>query len=181
MPTLDALEIEGHHEEADGMRLEGVMQPTLTRLLIRRVRTAVHITGRARNVIISHCHIYHNTGVGVHLDRVNLHQTIITGSHISYCRLGGIRIDNSEIRNLQITGNDIEYNNNDSAQGARKPMTCPPRRSTSMWDRKERFAKGRSPATRFRPPTARVAPTSASSAIPRRATIGQACGPSLAT
>ena len=113
MPTLDGLEIEGHHEEADGVRLEGVMQPVLTRLLIRHVRTAVHITGRARNVIISHCQIYHNTGVGVHLDQVNLHQTIITGSHISYCRLGGIRIENSEIRNLQITGNDIEYNNNE--------------------------------------------------------------------
>jgi hypothetical protein len=116
MPTLDGLEIEGHHELADGVRLEGVMKPTLTRLLIRRVRTAVHITGRARNVIVSHCHIYHNTGAGIHLDQVNLHQINITGSHISYCRLGGIRIENSEIRNLQITGNDIEYNNNRTHQ-----------------------------------------------------------------
>lgn len=116
MPTLDALEIEGHHEQADGVRLEGVMQPVLTRLLIRQVRTAVHITGRARNVIVSQCQIYYNTGVGIHLDQVNLHQTIITGSHISYCRLGGIRIENSEIRNLQITGNDIEYNNNQTHQ-----------------------------------------------------------------
>lgn len=114
MPTLDALEIEGHHPEADGVRLEGVMQPTLTRLLIRQVRTAIHVTRRARNLLISHCQIYFNTGVGIHLDEVNLHQTIITGSHISYCRLGGIRIENSEIRNLQITGNDIEYNNNRS-------------------------------------------------------------------
>lgn len=114
MPTIDGLEIEGRHAEADGVRIEGVMQPTLTRLLIREVRTAVHITGRARNVIVDHCHFYHNTGVGVHLDRVNLHQTNITGNHISYCRLGGIRIDDSEIRNLQITGNDVEYNNNRS-------------------------------------------------------------------
>ncbi|MHB8861464.1 MAG: right-handed parallel beta-helix repeat-containing protein [Pirellulaceae bacterium] len=111
MPTLDGLEIEGHHEQSDGVRLEGVLQPILTRLLIRQVRTAVQITGRARNVIVSQCHIYDNSGVGIHLDQVNLHQTIITGSHISYCRLGGIRIENSEIRNLQITGNDIEYNN----------------------------------------------------------------------
>jgi hypothetical protein len=116
MPTIDGLEIHGLHPEADGIRLEGCMQPTLTRVLIRGVRTAVHITGRARNVLISHCHIFHNTGVGVHLDRVNLHQTIITGSHISYCRRGGIRIERSEIRNLQITGNDIEYNNNRSHQ-----------------------------------------------------------------
>jgi hypothetical protein len=112
MPTVSNLEIEGRHAEADGIRIQGVMQPTLTGLLIRRMRTAVHVTGRARNLLVSHCHIYHNTGVGIHLDKVNLHQTNICGSHISYCRLGGIRIEASEIRNLQITGNDIEYNNN---------------------------------------------------------------------
>ena len=111
MPTVNQIEIEGKHPEADGLRFQGVMQPTLTGVLIRRVRNAVHITERCRNVLISHCHLYHNTGIGVWLDRVNLHQTNIIGNHISYCRLGGIRIDNSEIRNLQITGNDIEYNN----------------------------------------------------------------------
>lgn len=114
MPTVSQIEIEGAHPKADGIEIDGVVQPTLAGVLIRQVRTAVHITKRARNVLISHCHIYHNTGVGVHLDAVNLHQTIITGSHISYCRLGGIRIERSEIRNLQITGNDIEYNNNRS-------------------------------------------------------------------
>ena len=112
MPTISQIEIVGGHPEADGIRIEGVMQPTLAGVLIREVRTGVHITKRARNVVISHCHIYNNKGIGVHLDKVNLHQAIITGSHISYCRLGGIRIEGSEIRNLQITGNDIEYNNN---------------------------------------------------------------------
>ncbi|MCX7423221.1 MAG: right-handed parallel beta-helix repeat-containing protein [Planctomycetia bacterium] len=112
MPLLSDIEITGDHPEADGVRLDGVMQPTLTNVLIRKVRHAVHITKRARNVLISHCHIYQNTGIGVFLDHVNLHQTIITGSHISYCRLGGVRIQGGEIRNLQITGNDIEYNNN---------------------------------------------------------------------
>lgn len=111
MPTIDGLEIQGTHPEADGIRIQGVMQPTLTRVLIRQVRTAVQITDRARNVLIDACHFYHNTGIGVHLDGVNLHQCIISASHISYCRRGGIRIENSEIRNLQITGNDIEYNN----------------------------------------------------------------------
>ena len=111
MPTVSQIEIEGKHPEADGLRFKGVMQPTLTGVLIRRVRNAVHLTERCRNVLISHCHIYHNTGIGIWLDKVNLHQTNIIGNHISYCRLGGIRIDNSEIRNLQITGNDIEYNN----------------------------------------------------------------------
>jgi hypothetical protein len=111
MPTVDGIEIEGAHPEADGIRIIGVMQPTLTRVLIRNVRTAVHVTERARNLIVNGCNFYHNTGVGIHLDKVNLHQTVIADSHISYCRLGGIRIEDSEIRNLQITGNDIEYNN----------------------------------------------------------------------
>jgi len=110
-PTIDGLEIEGNHPEADGIRLEGTVQATLTRLLIRKVKTAVHVTGRARNLLIDACHIYFNQGIGVHLDEVNLHQCIISASHISYCRRGGIRIDGGEIRNLQITGNDIEYNN----------------------------------------------------------------------
>ncbi len=112
MPTVSQIEIEGKHPEADGLRFIGVMEPTLTGVLIRRVRNAIHLTERCRNVLISHCHLYHNTGIGIWMDKVNLHQTNIVGNHISYCRLGGIRIDNSEIRNLQITGNDIEYNNN---------------------------------------------------------------------
>ena len=112
MPLLSDIEITGDHPEADGIRLEGVMQPTLTGVLIRKVRNGVHVTRRSRNILISHCHIYQNTGVGVFLDHCNLHQTIITGSHISYCRLGGIRVQGGEIRNFQVTGNDIEYNNN---------------------------------------------------------------------
>ena len=112
MPMVSGLEIEGRHTQADGVRIEGVMQPTLSGVLIRKVRTAVHVTDRARNLLIDHCHFYHNTGIGVHLDGVNLHQSIISDSHISYNRLGGIRIEKSQIFNLQITGNDIEYNNN---------------------------------------------------------------------
>jgi polygalacturonase len=61
-------------------------------------------------VLISDCHIYDNTGIGIFLDRVNLHQTNIHGNHISYCKQGGIVITGSEIRNLQICSNDIEYN-----------------------------------------------------------------------
>ena len=98
MPTVSQVEIQGAHPEADGIRLEGVMQPTLAGVLIREVRTGVYIHKRARNVLITHCHIYNNKGIGIHLDRVNLHQTIITGSHISYCRLGGIRIDSLRLR-----------------------------------------------------------------------------------
>jgi hypothetical protein len=75
------------------------------------VRNGIRLHQRNRNVLISHCHIYFNTGIGIFLDEVNLHQINIASNHISYNRLGGIRIEASEVRNLQITGNDIEYNN----------------------------------------------------------------------
>ena len=110
MPTVLNLEVEGRHPEADGLRVEGTMQSTFERVLLRGLRHGIHIVDRARNVLISHCHIYHNSGVGVFMDELNLHQIIITGSHISYCKRGGIKSIGSQIRNLQITGNDIEYN-----------------------------------------------------------------------
>ena len=112
LPMVSEFEITGTHPLADGIRFEGVMQPTLSGVLIRKIRHAVHVVKRARNLMISNCHFYQNTGIGVFLDHCNLHQSIISGNHISYCRLGGIRIQGGEIRNLQITGNDIEYNNN---------------------------------------------------------------------
>ncbi|MCA9064915.1 MAG: right-handed parallel beta-helix repeat-containing protein [Planctomycetaceae bacterium] len=112
MPMVRDLEIIGKHPEADGILITGATQPTIVGVLLRQLRNGIRITGRARNVLIDHCHIYYNLGIGIHLEDLNLHQTIISSSHISYCRLGGIRIERSEIRNLQITGNDIEYNNN---------------------------------------------------------------------
>lgn len=117
MPKVQDLEIVGQHPDSAGIEIQGVMQPTITGVLIREVDTAIRITRRARNVLISHCHLFHNRGIGIHMDAVNLHQVIIASSHISYCGRSGIRIDNSEVRNLQITGNDIEYNNDRSHPG----------------------------------------------------------------
>lgn len=111
LPTVKNIEIEGGHPDADGIQMVQTMQSVFEGVLIRRCRHGIHLTQRNRNVLISHCHIYHNTGVGIFLDHVNLHQINIASSHVSYNRLGGIRIEGSEIRNLQITGNDIEYNN----------------------------------------------------------------------
>ncbi|HIE95972.1 MAG TPA: hypothetical protein EYQ63_02920 [Fuerstia sp.] len=111
LPTIKNIEIEGVHPESDGIQLVGTMQSVLEGVLIRRCRHGIHLFERNRNVLISHCHIYHNTGVGIFLDRINLHQINIASSHISYNRLGGIRVEGSQVRNLQITGNDIEYNN----------------------------------------------------------------------
>jgi len=113
LPTIKNIEIEGAHPEADGIEMIQTMQSVFEGALIHRCRHGIHLKQRNRNVLISHCHVYHNTGVGIFLDHVNLHQINIAGCHISYNRLGGIRIEGSEIRNLQITGNDIEYNNHD--------------------------------------------------------------------
>jgi polygalacturonase len=110
LPTVLNIEVLGRHPEACGFLVDGTMQSTFEGVLIREMLDGIHIRRRARNVLISHCHIYHNSGTGILLDEVNLHQAIISASHISYCLRGGIRIVGSEIRNLQITGNDIEYN-----------------------------------------------------------------------
>lgn len=109
-PTIDGIEITGTHEKADGIRIEGAMQATLTRLVIRNVGDGIVLFGRNRNVIVSESHIYNNRGVGLLLDRLNLHQINVTGCHISYNRGGGIVVRASEIRNIQITGCDIEAN-----------------------------------------------------------------------
>lgn len=110
MPLVDGLEILGAHPEADGVELDGTMQATLSRLLVRGCRHGVRVVNRNRNVIVSHCHLYRNRQTGLFLDAVNLHQINVVGSHISYNARGGIVVRASEIRNLQITGNDIEYN-----------------------------------------------------------------------
>ena len=110
MPMVDALEIVGANPKADGLELYHTLMPVVRSVLIRNVRHGIHLTSRNRNVIISNCHIYDCSGVGIYLDSVNLHQVIINDSHISYCRLGGIMVSKSEIRDFQITGNDIEYN-----------------------------------------------------------------------
>lgn len=111
MPVISDIEVVGENPMADGFECILTKQAVFQRVLIRQVRHGIHLVKRNRNVLISDCHIYHNTGVGIFMDGVNLHQINICDSHISYNRLGGIRIEESEVRNLQITGNDIEYNN----------------------------------------------------------------------
>jgi hypothetical protein len=119
MPVLDGLEIVGDHENADAIEATGTMQLTITRVLVRKCRHGIHLTGRNRNVLISDCHIYQNRGIGVFLDAVNLHQINVTGSHVSYCDGGGIVCKAGEVRNLHITGCDIESN-----QGEKSPPTA---------------------------------------------------------
>jgi len=117
LPLITGIEILGDHPESVGLQLEKTMQATLTNLLIRKCKIAIHLPIRNRNLIIDHCHIYHNTHVGIDFDRVNLHQAIISNSHISYNRVAGIRLLGGEMRNFQIVGNDIEYNYDAKLEG----------------------------------------------------------------
>src|SRR6266545_1205660 len=90
MPTVEGIEFVGDHANADAIEASGTMQLVVSRVLIRKCRHGVHLTGRNRNVIISDCQIYDNRGIGIFLDAVNLHQINVTGCHVSYCDLGGI-------------------------------------------------------------------------------------------
>jgi hypothetical protein len=80
------------------------------RVVVREARHAVHLTVRNRNVLITDCHFYHNRGVGVFLDGVNLHQINIIGSHISYNARGGVVSRGGNVRNIHIGTCDIESN-----------------------------------------------------------------------
>ncbi len=109
-PMLEGLEIVGEHPEACGIELDGTMQATLSRITVRQCKDAIRLVNRNRNVIIADCHLYENSGCGVLLDDVNLHQINITGCHISYCRGGGVVSRKGNVRNLHITGCDLESN-----------------------------------------------------------------------
>ncbi len=110
MPLVSGIEILGLHPEADGIELDGCMQPIVDRVAVRDCRHGIHLVNRNRNVIVSNCQLYENSGVGLFLDAVNLHQINVSNSHVSYNRQGGIVVRNGNVRNLHITGCDIEGN-----------------------------------------------------------------------
>ncbi|MFB0554442.1 MAG: right-handed parallel beta-helix repeat-containing protein [Phycisphaerae bacterium] len=118
LPIISGFEIRGAHPESIGLRLEKTMQAILTNLLIRECKIGVELVKRNRNLLIDHCHIYHNSQVGIDFNKVNLHQAIIADSHISYNPVSGIRLLGGEMRNFQIVGNDIEYNYDPNSQGS---------------------------------------------------------------
>lgn len=110
MPIVTGIEILGAHPQADGIELRQTVAPIVSRVSVRWCRHGVHLVNRNRNVVISDCHLYENSGIGVFLDDVNLHQINISNSHISYNRAGGIVVRDGNVRNLQVTGCDIEGN-----------------------------------------------------------------------
>jgi len=113
-PAIDGLEIVGAHAEACGVEASGTMQLTITRLAVREALDAVRLVKRNRNVVLSECHFYHNRGIGVLLDHVNLHQINLTNCHVSYNAGGGVVVRGSELRNLHIGTCDIEANMGDA-------------------------------------------------------------------
>ncbi len=113
-PMVDGIEILGAHPDACGIEADGTMQITITRVVVRKAKHGVHLVNRNRNVTLSECHLYENSGVGVFLGKLNLHQINIANCHISYNAGGGVVSLASEIRNLQIGTCDIEGNMGDS-------------------------------------------------------------------
>ena len=109
-PVISGFEIHGRHPGAVGIELFRTMQATVREVLIRNCRHGLHLTKRNRNLLVSQCHIYDNHDTGIFFDHCNLHQVIIIGNHISYCKRAGIRQLEGDVHNIQITGNDIEYN-----------------------------------------------------------------------
>lgn len=109
-PSVIGLEILGAHPEADGIAARGTMQLTIDRVVVREARHAIHLQERNRNVLISGVHLYHNRGIGIFYDKVNLHQSNITGSHISYNAGGGVVVRGGDVRNIHIGNCDIESN-----------------------------------------------------------------------
>jgi len=110
MPILSGFEILGNHPEANGIELVQTVGAIVNKVSIRWCQHGIHLANRNRNVLISDCHLYENSGIGVYLDDVNLHQINIANSHISYNRQGGIVVRDGNVRNLQVSGCDIEAN-----------------------------------------------------------------------
>jgi hypothetical protein len=102
--------IEGFHPEADGIELEGTMQAVIDGVQIRKVRHAIRLVKRNRNVIFSNLQLYDNSGIGLFLDHVDLHQINLSASHLSYNRGGGLVVLGGNVRNLQVSGCDLEAN-----------------------------------------------------------------------
>ncbi len=110
MPIIEGIEIIGNHSEADGITLFQCVEPIISKVSVRWCRNGIRLATRNRNVTISDCHLYENSGIGLFLDAVNLHQINVSNCHISYNRKGGIVVSDGNVRNLQISNCDLEGN-----------------------------------------------------------------------
>jgi parallel beta-helix repeat protein len=126
-PTVQGIEIVGDDPEAVGIELKRTMQATISRVLVRLCKYAVHLVERNRNFLMANCHLYDNSHFGLFAEDCNWHQGIIHGNHISYNQRAGIKMLNGDVHNIQITGNDIEYNR------PRDPKTGRPLPEADAW------------------------------------------------
>lgn len=110
MPVIESFEIVGNHSHASGIELFQTVGAIVNKVHVRWCRHGIILAERNRNVIISDVHLYENSGIGLYLDDVNLHQINVGNSHISYNRLGGIVVRDGNVRNLHIGNCDIEGN-----------------------------------------------------------------------
>ncbi|MEM7697901.1 MAG: right-handed parallel beta-helix repeat-containing protein [Verrucomicrobiota bacterium] len=110
VPRIRDIEVLGEHPEADGIELIRCVQPIVSGVAVRWCRDGIRLAERCRNVTISGCHLYENSGIGIHLDDVDLHQINVANCHISYNREGGIVVRDGNVRNLQISNCDLEAN-----------------------------------------------------------------------
>ncbi len=110
MPIVSGIEILGNHVKADGIELTQTIGAVISSVSVRWCRHGIHVVKRNRNLLVSDCHLYENSGIGLYLDDVNLHQVIVGTCHISYNRQGGIVVRDGVVRNLQVSGCDIEGN-----------------------------------------------------------------------
>jgi len=110
MPIVEGIEIVGNHPEADGIALFQTVEPIVSKVSVRWCRHGIHLITRNRNITISDCHLYENSGVGIYYDAVNIHQSNISNCHISYNREGGIVVRDGNVRNVQISNCDLEGN-----------------------------------------------------------------------
>ena len=108
--SLSGLDIVGGHPDAGGIELSGTMAMSIRGVSVRSCKLGIHLIKLNRNLLVADCHLYDNSGCGIFYDNVNLHQSNITGCHISYCRGGGIVSRGGDVRNIQIANCDIEAN-----------------------------------------------------------------------
>jgi len=120
-PVLTDCEIVGEHAEAVGIELRKTIKCTVSRVLVRQCKYAIHLVERNRDFVLADSHLYDNREIGLFFDRCNLHQIIVHGNHISWNKVAGIKSLDGDVHNLQIVGNDIEYNNLTSAIPGKPP------------------------------------------------------------
>jgi parallel beta-helix repeat protein len=124
-PTISGIEILGEHPDAVGIELRKTMKCVISQVLVRRCRVAVHLVERNRDFILADSHLYDCHEIGLFFDRCNLHQVIVHGCHISYCKIAGIKSLGGDVHNVQIVGNDIEYNNAVAGMSRKPPAEQP--------------------------------------------------------